>query len=175
MRSLVFVAALGSCAASCAPAAQSEPSAAPKPAPAQVRAERTAPLGAVVIEALSGPQRYQVELAITPAERNRGLMFRDRLDEDAGMLFVFEDMRIQSFWMKNTRIPLDMLFIDEDFVIVGIVESTEPLTLTSRRVDKPSRYVLELAGGVSRKRGLAAGQKVMFEGVSPTLTQKVAQ
>lgn len=128
--------------------------------------------GAVVIETPTGAQRYTVELAIKPLERNKGLMFREQLDDDAGMLFVFEDMRIQSFWMKNTRIPLDMIFIDDDFVIAGIVESAEPLTLTSRKIDKQSRYVLELAGGVSRKRGVAPGQKVAFEGVPSALLQK---
>ena len=124
-----------------------------------------AALGAVIIQTPTGAQRYAVELAIDPGQRNKGLMFREQLDADAGMLFVFEDMRIQSFWMKNTRIPLDMIFIDDELVIAGIVESAEPLTLTSRKVDKKSRFVLELAGGTSRQRGIAAGQHVTFEGV----------
>jgi uncharacterized membrane protein (UPF0127 family) len=62
-----------------------------------------------------------------------------------------------------------MLFIGEDGTVAGIVEGAEPLTLTARRVDKPSRYVLELNAGTARKRGLAAGQRVTFEGVSPSL------
>ncbi|MBI1949427.1 MAG: DUF192 domain-containing protein [Deltaproteobacteria bacterium] len=96
-------------------------------------------------------------------------MFRERLDADAGMLFVFERTKVQSFWMKNTRLPLDMIFIDDDGTIAGIVEDAEPLTTISRRVPKPSRYVLELMAGSARARGLAVGQRVTFEGVPPSL------
>ena len=165
--SLVVVIALSACT----PQAQGGP---PEPTPPQATEKRDLQpaLGAVVIETPTGAQRYTVELAIKPLERNKGLMYREHLDDDAGMLFIFEEMRIQSFWMKNTRIPLDMIFIDEDFVIAGIVESAEPLTLISRKVDKKSRYVLELAGGMSRKRGIAPGQKVTFEGVPSHLIQK---
>lgn len=125
--------------------------------------------GVVVIETAGGPARFPVELAISEGERQRGLMFRERLEQDAGMLFLFERQRVQSFWMKNTRIPLDMIFIAEDGAIAGIVESAEPLTLVSRRVQQPSRYVLELIAGSARQRGLAAGQRVHFEGVPPNL------
>ena len=99
-------------------------------------------------------------------------MYREHLDDDEGMLFIFERMQPLSFWMKNTWIPLDMLFIDEDFVVVGIVENAEPLTTTSRRVDKRSRYVLELAGGAAQKLGLKAGDVARFEGVPLDLIQK---
>ena len=124
---------------------------------------------AVVVETPAGPVRYTVELAITGPERNKGLMYREHMEDDAGMLFLFEKQGPQSFWMKNTRIPLDMIFIDEAGVIAGIVESAEPMTLTSRKVDKPSRYVLEINGGAARARGIAAGQRVRFEGVPPKL------
>jgi uncharacterized membrane protein (UPF0127 family) len=156
----------------CSPPAQSGPPPSPSKEGASKSEDMQPAHGAVTIETPTGAQRYAVELAIKPLERNKGLMYREHLDDDAGMLFIFEDMRIQSFWMKNTRIPLDMIFIDDDFVIAGIVESAEPLTLTSRKVDKKSRYVLELAGGVSRKRGIARGQKVTFEGVPSHLIQK---
>lgn len=125
--------------------------------------------GAVVIETAAGPRRFPVELALTDGERQRGLMFRERLDDDAGMLFVFERARIQSFWMKNTRLPLDMIFIAEDGTIAGIVESAEPLTLVSRRIQQPSRYVLELLAGSARQSGLSSGQRVFFEGVPPSM------
>lgn len=92
-------------------------------------------------------------------------MFREHMDEDAGMLFLFDKMEVQSFWMKNTRLPLDMLFLDESGTIVGIVENAEPLSLTSRSVGLPSRYVLELNGGTSRRLGIEAGQKARFLGV----------
>lgn len=125
--------------------------------------------GVVVIETAAGPLRFPVELALKEPERQRGLMFREHLAEDTGMLFIFERARVQSFWMKNTRLPLDMIFIGEDGTIAGIVEDAEPLTLVSRRVQKPSRYVLELMAGSARQRGLSAGQRVFFEGVAPSL------
>jgi uncharacterized protein len=121
--------------------------------------------GTVVVHAPGGDQTFAVELAITPKERERGLMHREQLADDAGMLFLFEREKVQSFWMKNTRIPLDMVFIAQDGTIAGIVENAEPLTLTSRNVALPSRYVLEVNGGLCRKRGIAAGQRVRFEGV----------
>lgn len=168
-------------ALACAAPAPDEHGAERKPAPeAKARpvdpttSEATPPgffeqRGGVIIETASGPARFPVELAITEGERQRGLMYRERLDEDAGMLFLFERQRVQSFWMKNTRLPLDMIFIAEDGTIAGIVEGAEPLTLVSRRVQKPSRYVLELIAGSARQRGLAAGQRVSFEGVAPHL------
>lgn len=119
----------------------------------------------VVIQNGAGEHRFRVELAITPQERARGLMFREHLDANAGMLFLFDQMEVQSFWMKNTKIPLDMLFLDEEGMIVGIVENAEPLSLTSRSVGLPSRYVLELNGGTSRRLGIEAGQRAVFLGV----------
>jgi len=106
--------------------------------------------------------RVRVELARTPAEITRGLMFRERLDEDAGMLFMFQDSRVRSFWMKNTLIPLDMLFIDEQFRVVGVVENAEPETTTQRSVGVPSRYVLEVNGGLAKSHGVGAGTAVEF-------------
>ena len=139
-----------------------------RPAPSANAAgneEMHAQMASVIIDTDAGPQRFTVELAATTPARTKGLMFREHMDDDAGMLFLFEEQGPQSFWMKNTRIPLDMIFIDAGGTIAGIVEDAEPLTLTSRGVDKPSRYVLELNGGTSRKRGITAGQRVRFEGV----------
>jgi uncharacterized protein len=127
------------------------------------------PKGEVTIDTAAGPQRFTVELAITDAERQHGLMFREHLDDDTGMLFLFERQQPLSFWMKNTHIPLDMIFIDESGVVAGIVENAEPMTTVSRKVDKPSRYVLEVNAGISRKLGLAAGERVHFAGVPSNL------
>ena len=126
--------------------------------------------GVVVVQTATGPQRIRVELAMKGNERERGLMYRESLDDDEGMLFLFEKQQPLSFWMKNTYIPLDMFFIDEHLAIAGIVENAEPLTTSSRRVEKPSRYVLELKGGAARKLGIQSGTTVSFEGVAPELT-----
>lgn len=173
LRALLVVTAGLACAAP-APDAPAAPKKAPVATVDPTATEATPPgffehRGVVVVETAAGPLRFPVELALTDGERQRGLMYRERLDPDAGMLFVFERERIQSFWMKNTRIPLDMIYIDDRGTIAGIVEGAEPLTLTSRRVSRPSRYVLELIAGSVRDRGLAAGQRVTFEGVPPHL------
>lgn len=108
---------------------------------------------------------FRVELARSEPEREKGLMYRERMDADAGMLFVFERPAPLTFWMKNTFIPLDMIFIGADRHIVGIVENAEPRTLSARRVDGLSEYVLEINGGLSAKLGIHAGEAVSFTGV----------
>jgi uncharacterized membrane protein (UPF0127 family) len=125
--------------------------------PAQIKARPR-----VVVDAPKGPVEVSVVLAKTPEETKRGLMYVDKLEEGRGMLFLMPEQRIQSFWMKNTYISLDMIFIDESMKIVGIVEEAEPLTLEPRFVSAPSRFVLEVPGGWSRKVGLVAGQSVRF-------------
>jgi uncharacterized membrane protein (UPF0127 family) len=120
----------------------------------------------VVVENSTGAQHaVRVELARTEAERARGLMFRTSLDPDAGMLFVFEESANHGFWMQNTYIPLDMIFIDEAGRIVGIVENATPRSLEIREVGVPSRYVLEVNGGWSAAHGVRTGDRVRFENV----------
>jgi uncharacterized membrane protein (UPF0127 family) len=120
----------------------------------------------VVVVTASGAQHVvNVELARTPEARSRGLMYRESLAPDAGMLFVFDESTRQSFWMRNTLIPLDMIFIDDTGRIVGIVERAEPQTLTGRGVNEPSRYVLEVNGGWSAAHGVAPGDTVKLENV----------
>jgi uncharacterized protein len=123
------------------------------------------PSPTVVIETPRGGHSFRVELAQTNPERARGLMYRERLADDDGMLFLFDDMRVQSFWMKNTKLPLDMIFISDAGLIVGIVENAEPMTLSPRTVGKPSQYVLEVIAGTCRRLGIEAGQPVRFLGV----------
>jgi uncharacterized membrane protein (UPF0127 family) len=128
--------------------------------------DRPVPRPRVVIETSAGQRLpVDVELARTADEQRRGLMGRRSLPENGGMLFLFDATRVQSFWMKNTLIPLDMVFISDDGAIVGIVESAEPLTETERSVGKPSRYVLEVNGGWTRAHGVRAGDRVRFENV----------
>jgi uncharacterized membrane protein (UPF0127 family) len=128
--------------------------------------EETAPKEpTVAIEREDGTRvRVKVELAVTEQERATGLMYRDKLEKGTGMLFIFEKPEVQSFWMRNTAIPLDMIFIGSDLSIAGIVENAVPLTLTPRRVKEESQYVLEVEGGFCTKYGIRKGMKVAFNG-----------
>jgi uncharacterized membrane protein (UPF0127 family) len=120
----------------------------------------------VVVETQAGERHaVKVELARDDATRARGLMHRDRLDDDAGMLFLFSVSDEHAFWMKNTLIPLDMIFIGEDGRVVGIVERAAPGSLELRTVGAPSRYVLEVNGGWAARRGVKKGDRVRFERV----------
>jgi uncharacterized membrane protein (UPF0127 family) len=103
---------------------------------------------------------FTVEIADTDELRSRGLMFRQRLPEDRGMLFDFGSPRPVSMWMKNTYIPLDMLFIREDGSIAYIAENTVPKSLDTVGISEPVLAVLELAGGTTRKLGIRAGDTV---------------
>jgi uncharacterized protein len=121
---------------------------------------------AVLVRSVDGRElRVPVELARTPQERSRGLMYRKSLPAGQGMLFIFDFEEVQRFWMKNTLIPLDMIFIDRKKNIVGIVEQAAPQTMASRYVDEPSIYVLEVSGGWCREHGVVPGSTVVFEGV----------
>ncbi len=108
----------------------------------------------------AGPRVFEVEVADTGAERARGLMYRETLAADAGMLFDFERPRRVSMWMKNTLIPLDMLFIDDAGKVVEIAANTVPHDLTAIGPDAPVRAVLELNGGASAVHGIEAGDRV---------------
>ena len=103
---------------------------------------------------------FTVEIADTEELRERGLMFRQRLPEDRGMLFDFQEPRPVAMWMKNTYIPLDMLFIRKDGTIAYIAENTVPQSLDTIGITEPVLAVLELAGGVTKKHGIRAGDKV---------------
>lgn len=108
---------------------------------------------------LKGKQ-FAVEIADDDEERARGLMFRESMADDHGMLFVFDEDAPQSFWMKNTFIPLDMLFIDRQGRIVRIAARTTPHSLDSISSGEPVTRVLELRGGEAKARGIQAGDHV---------------
>jgi uncharacterized membrane protein (UPF0127 family) len=116
----------------------------------------------VVVHAAQGPVTVAVEIANTPTSRERGLMYRKDLAPDAGMLFLFPHEEPLEFWMKNTPLPLDMIFIDTARTIVGVVADTKPFSTQARGVGKPSRYVLEVHAGFCAKHSIAAGDKVDF-------------
>jgi hypothetical protein len=131
----------------------------PKPSAPQAGQPR------VHIATPSGEIAVRAEVVSTPPTIQRGLMFRQHLPLDAGMLFLMEEERDHTFYMRNTLIPLDMIFIARDLTIAGIVENAEPKTETLRSVGKPSLYVLEVNGGWTRSHQVVPGAKVRFDGV----------
>jgi hypothetical protein len=122
--------------------------------------------GEVTIETAAGIHRFAVEIADTEAERAQGLMFREKLGAEEGMLFVYPSDRVVGMWMKNTLIPLDMLFIAADGRVLGIVERTVPHSTATVSSEEPVRAVLELNGGTVARLGIGAGAKVRL----PALT-----
>lgn len=119
----------------------------------------------VYVSTPSGELPVSVEVVSKPAQLQRGLMYREHLPLDGGMLFLMGDEADHSFYMRNTLIPLDIIFIGRDFTIAGIVQNAEPKTETLRRVGKPSLYVLEVNGGWTAAHHVGAGAKVRFHGV----------
>jgi uncharacterized membrane protein (UPF0127 family) len=130
-------------------------------------AEPAKPAEAAVVLLPAGqePLRVKVELARTEPERRLGLMHRKHLEADAGMLFLFERSQQLSFWMRNTHVPLDMIFITDQLLVLGVVENAEPLTESPRSVPGNSQYVLEVNAGYARAHGIGPGTVVRFEGV----------
>ena len=115
----------------------------------------------LTVETRSGKDyAFQVELALTPEQQMRGLMYREAMAPDAGMLFVFPDLRRRSFWMKNTVLPLDIIFVGPDGRILNIAENTTPYSTGSIPSTGPARAVLELNGGVTRLLGIGPGDLV---------------
>lgn len=104
--------------------------------------------------------RFNVEVARTVAEQERGLMFRDKLAPDGGMIFPMSPPRVASFWMKNTVIPLDMIFVRADGTIARIAAETEPYSLTPVSSGEPVAAVLEIAGGRAGELGISEDDKV---------------
>jgi uncharacterized protein len=103
-----------------------------------------------------GKQAFSIEIADDPSERSAGLMFRETMDDDRGMLFVFQQTRPVSFWMKNTPMPLDLVFIGQDGRVVEILPG-ESFSEASIGPAEPVRFVLELKRGTAEKTGMRSG------------------
>ena len=119
-------------------------------------------LEVVKVATKSGERSFTVEIANTPSQRARGLMFRTQLSERHGMLFDFGRDQEVRMWMKNTLIPLDMIFIQSDGRIHRIEQNTEPESLRLISSNGSVRAVLEMSAGTSKKYGLAPGDRVIF-------------
>ena len=110
-------------------------------------------------------QKFVVELAESDETRAMGLMYREKMDDDAGMLFIFSDEFRRAFWMKNTLIPLDILYFDGDRKLVSQSLNTPPCRNTTTRCpnypsEKPAKYVLEINAGLSQKYGFKKGDQL---------------
>jgi uncharacterized membrane protein (UPF0127 family) len=136
------------------------PPVAPGPAPGCPEDREKMPHKLAVVHVAFEESGAAVEAEFVREEHDtmRGLMFRKTMPEDAGMLFDLRERKDHEFWMHNTCIPLDMIFVDQDGFIVGIVENAPTLNDESRGVGCPSRYVLEVNAGWSRRHGVHAGQ-----------------
>ncbi len=110
-------------------------------------------------------ERFSVELATSPKEQALGLMFRDHMADDHGMLFIFPGSATRSFWMKNTRIPLDIFYFDENLKLVSVSQDTPPCRVTQCRSfpsKGPSKYVLELNAGKAADLGVKPGDELQL-------------
>jgi uncharacterized membrane protein (UPF0127 family) len=103
-----------------------------------------------------------IEVADNDMERQFGLMYRKSMGADQGMLFLFEQSEPQGFWMKNTFIPLDILFVDENRTILNIHEHTVPHSESTLASEGPARYVVEVNGGFSAARGIRPGDRIAW-------------
>ena len=139
-------------------AACSSPTTAQAKTPAQAPSVALTPLQVITAK---GAVKFEVEVADTEPTRNRGLMFRKSLADDRGMLFVLDEVQMATFWMKNTVIPLDIIFITADGRILNIAPMTTPYSEKVVPSDGPVKTVLELRGGRAAELGIAAGDKVL--------------
>ncbi|UJW73576.1 DUF192 domain-containing protein [Rhizobium sp. SL42] len=135
-------------------------------------AEVTFDTGKLTIETTTGEVReFDVEWAISMEQRARGLMQREHLAEDAGMLFDFGESRMVTMWMANTPLSLDMLFINETGRIVRVAERTTPFSEAIVGSGEPVRYVLEIRGGRAGQLGIAAGSRMRLPLAVPQRSQ----
>jgi len=122
----------------------------------------------LVIKTMTGHEHnFVVEVALTEEQHDRGLMFRREVPSGTGMLFVFNPSRPVAMWMKNTYVPLDMLFVREDGAIIKIIEKTVPMDLTALNSDSPVAGVIEMKGGEAVRLGINIGDLVMYERFMP--------
>jgi uncharacterized membrane protein (UPF0127 family) len=130
----------------------------------QAKAESPAGLSLVPLEIRSGKRihRFTVEVAASAEQQQRGLMFRKRVGPNAGMIFPFARPDLASFWMKNTVIPLDIIFIRADGTIANIAVNTIPYSLDNVRSKEPVIAVLELAGGRTVELGIKENDRVIW-------------
>jgi uncharacterized protein len=122
----------------------------------------------VVFQAPAGEVTFTVEIADSPDERAMGLMNRYTLDAAAGMIFVFPSESIHDFWMKNTYISLDIIYLNAERQVIGIVDRATPLSETPVGVGQPSKFVIEIGAGLAAQHGITTGTPTRFVQVPDT-------
>lgn len=118
-----------------------------------------------IVDAASGEVKKQIEIEVKQDEMGRaeGMMWRKSMEESQGMLFIMERAEPQSFWMRNTYIPLDIIFISQDLKILNIRANAQPQTLSPQASQGDAKYVLEVVGGWCEKHGVKAGDQIAYE------------
>jgi|JI6StandDraft_1071083.scaffolds.fasta_scaffold62779_4 uncharacterized membrane protein (UPF0127 family) len=164
-RPLVFAALLIPACSSRAPARNHGQDGPPQAPQGSGSAPPAIPTATITLAGSGGPLVIKAEVVKSSGRIQKGLMYRKFLAEDAGMLFLMGDVDDHHFWMRNTLIPLDILFIDPQLKVVGILENMQPLDEHSRGVGAPSAYVLEVNAGWTKAHGVVAGSQVRFDGV----------
>jgi uncharacterized membrane protein (UPF0127 family) len=129
---------------------------------AQGAAAQTFPKRELVIGSSGGPRHFVVEVATTDEQRQRGLMFRQDLASEAGMLFLYPSDREITMWMENTILPLDMIFFGSDGRIIRIAERAVPFSTEVIASEGPARGVVEVNGGTAARLGIRVGDKVEY-------------
>jgi len=137
------------------------------PGPGPGAEAKAPPTGTVIFMPEGKPDaRVRVRVVKTEAMRRRGLMLVRELPEDEGMLFLFAEEKPQVFWMRNTYLSLDMIFVRADLTVAGVTAHTRPLTDDGNGIDEPSQYVVEANAGWARRHGVRAGTRVKLENVA---------
>ena len=135
-----------------------------KQCPADPTGNLKMPAGKITFLDAPGSPQVDVELARDDASRERGLMYRTRMPANHGMLFSWQDERVRSFWMRNTCIPLDLLYVTKEGIIAGILEQVPTMNDAPRAIQCPVAHVLELNAGWARAHGVAPGMRLKIEG-----------
>lgn len=111
---------------------------------------------------------FALEVVATPAQRAKGLMFRRELAANRGMIFVYPNEAVQHFWMKDTYVPLDIVFLNHNLTVLGALERMPILSETSRSIDLPSKFVIELAAGTVARERIVNGSKLQVGAELPS-------
>lgn len=118
--------------------------------------------GTITFPGSDGPKTIEVEIARSAYEHSKGLMDRTSLPHNQGMLFIFDDMQPRSFWMRNTRISLDIIFVDDQHKVVSIRKNAVPMSEESLPSEGPAKYVIEVNAGFSDLYNIRSGDSLSF-------------